>query len=218
MKSIWPRFGITGFNVRRKDAPARLEALRDRQGQPLPPNTQNELRRLLARHVLIESHIREIEAARDAALAGQPDAVATLDDEMRKMILLLVRIPGIAAETATILVVECLARHFPNARALGGYAGLTGTPFSSGGSQRDQGLSKGGNPRLRKCLVQLAWRWQRLLPDHALSLWFRERTGGAAKGRIRKVMIIAMARKLLILLWKLATTGVIPQGLRLKDA
>jgi len=217
MESIWARFGIKGFNPRRKDAAARLEALRDRQERPLPPNTMTELSHLLAQHALTESHIREIEAARDAAVKDASFTVA-IDDRMMKLIMILVRVPGIAAETATILVVECLARHFPNVRAVGSYAGVTGSPFSSGGSQREQGISKNGNPRLRQCLVQLAWRWVRLQPDHPLSLWFRERTGGAAKGRIRKIMIIAVARKLLVMLWKLVTTGVVPESLHLKAA
>ena len=216
MESIWARFGIAGFNPRRKDAAVRLEALTDRQGAPLTPHTMNELRRLLARHALIEAQIKEIEAARDAALAA---ADAGSQDEVAKMILLLASIYGIAADTATILVVECLARTFPNVRAVGSYAGLTGTPFDSGGSRREQGISKNGNPRLRKCLMQLAWRWLRLHPGHSLSRWFHERTQGAARGaRVRKVMIVALARKLLVLLWKLVTTGEIPQGIRLRTA
>lgn len=175
-----------------------------------------ELRRLLARHAQVESQIKEIEAARAAALAAAP---ADTNNEVIKMIALLVSIYGIAADTATILVVECLSRTFPNVRAVGSYAGMTGTPFDSGGSRREQGISKNGNPRLRKCLMQLAWRWLRLHPDHALSRWFRERTHGAARGaRIRKVMIVALARKLLVLLWKLVTTGEIPQDVRLKAA
>lgn len=217
MESIWARFGISGFNPRRQDAATRLEALGDRQGRPLPPHTRNELRRLLALHGLVETQIRQIEGAREAALTAA-SAAPEVTDDVTKMILLLMGIPGIAANTATILVVECLARSFPNARAVGSYAGLTGTPFASGGSQREQGISKIGNPRLRTCLIQLAWRWLRLHPDHALSRWFRERTGGAAKGRLRKVMIVALARKLLILLWKLASDGVVPEGLHLKAA
>ena len=216
MGSIWARFGIEGVNPRRKDAAARLEALRDRRGAPLPPHTMAELCRLLARHAQIASQIKEIEAARDAALAAAP---TDLNDEVMKMISLLITIYGIAADTATILVVECLSRTFPNVRAVGSYAGLTGTPFASGGSQREQGISKNGNPRLRKCLMQLAWRWLRLHPDHSLSRWFRERTQGAARGaRIRKVMIVALARKLLVLLWKLVNTGEIMQDIRLKAA
>jgi len=218
MESIWARFGIAGFNSRRKDAAAQFDALRDRQGAPLPPHTKAELGRLLARHAQVETQIKEIEAARDAALAAASTDIGT-DDETMKRIVLLASIYGIAADTATTLVVECLSRHFSNVRAVGSYGGLTGTPFASGGSRREQGISKNGNPRLRNCLMQLAWRWLRLHPDHALSRWFRERTNGAAKGaRIRKVMIVALARKLLVLLWKLVNTGEIPQGIRLKAA
>ena len=218
MDSIWARFGITGFNPRRKDAATRLEAMRDRQGAALPPHTKSELCHLLARHAQIEAQIKEIEATRDAALVADP-IEASMGEETLKKIVLLVAIYGIAADTATILVVECLARYFPNVRAVGSYGGLTGSPFASGGSKREQGISKNGNPRLRKCLMQLAWRWLRLHPDHFLSQWFRERTKGAAKGaRIRKIMIVALARKLLVLLWKLVNTGEIPQDIRKKAA
>lgn len=219
LESIQARFGIAGLNPRRRDAATRLEALTDRQGSPLPPHTMNEMRRLLARHAQIGAQIKEIEDTRDDALAAAAGDVANPNAGAIRMIALLVAIYGIAAETATILVVECLYRDFRNVRAVGSYAGLTGTPYDSGGSRREQGISKNGNPRLRKCLLQLAWRWLRLHPDHSLSRWFRDRTKGAAKGaRIRKVMIVALARKLLVLLWKLVKIGVIPPDIRLKAA
>lgn len=211
MESILVRFGVPMFEPRCRDPRPRLEAVRDRDGNPLPPNTMAELNRLLDRHVVIAGQIKEIETERNARVAREPT------NESEKMIQLLMIIHGIAAETATILVYECLIRSFRNAKALGSFAGLTGTPYDSGGSKCEQGISKTGNPRLRLCLVQLAWRWLRLHPDHPFSRWFVERTAGA-KGRIRKIMIVAVARKLLVMLWKLATTGLIPADVRLKAA
>lgn len=222
LRSIWARFGIAGFNPRRRDADAQLDRVRDRQGQALPPYTIRELRHLLTRVQLVERQIKEIEASRAAALAeaaaaraGAPAAGQRLNPT--ESILLLMQVPGIAAETAAVLVAEGLDREFRNSRAVGSYAGLTGTPYASGGSHREQGISKSGNPRLRRCLIMLAWRWVRLAPDHPLSRWFRERTAGG-KGRIRKIMIVAMARKLLILLWRLVTHGVVPPEITLKAA
>ena len=108
-------------------------------------------------------------------------------------------------------------RSFADRRAIAGFVGLTGTPFNSGGSEREQGISKAGNPRVRRILLQLAWRWLRFQPDSALSCWFVERTGGA-KGRIRKIMVVALARKLLVALWRYVETGEVPAGARLAAA
>jgi transposase len=116
-----------------------------------------------------------------------------------------------------VLVHEAFVRRFRNARALGSYAGLTGTPYSSGGTQREQGISKDGNRRLRATLVELAWMWLRYQPGCALSRWFHDRLGGS-RGRLRKVMIVALARKLLIALWRYLRDGTSPQGMELKPA
>ena len=108
-------------------------------------------------------------------------------------------------------------RQFRNRRALGGYVGLGGTPFSSGGSEREQGIGKDGNRRVRAAMVELAWTWLRWQPDSALSVWFRARVG-AMGGRIRKIMIVALARKLLVALWRYVKDGVIPDGAKMKAA
>ena len=108
-------------------------------------------------------------------------------------------------------------RQFRNRRALAGYVGLGGTPFSSGGSEREQGIGKDGNRRVRAAMVELAWMWLRWQPDSALSVWFRVRVG-AMGGRIRKIMIVALARKLLVALWRYVTDGVVPDGAKLKAA
>jgi transposase len=125
--------------------------------------------------------------------------------------------PCRARPTASGLTREVFCRSFADRRAIAGFVGLTGTPFNSGGSEREQGISKNGNPRVRRILLQLAWRWLRFQPDSALSCWFVERTGGA-KGRIRKIMVVALARKLLVALWRYVETGEVPAGARLATA
>jgi len=109
-------------------------------------------------------------------------------------------------------------RQFRDRRALAGYVGLGGTPFSSGGSEREQGIGKDGNRRVRAAMVELSWTWLRWQPDSALSVWFRARVGATGGGRIRKIMIVALARKLLVALWRYGKDGVIPDGAIMKAA
>jgi transposase len=109
-----------------------------------------------------------------------------------------------------------LCRPFNDRRAIAAFVGLTGTPFQSGGTNREQGISKNGKPRVRHVLTQLAWRWLRHQPESELSRWFAERTGGV-KGRIRNIMAVALARKLLVALWRYVETGVVPGGVRLQQ-
>lgn len=205
--------GITGFKPRLKKAAQQLEALRSFVGEPLPEKAMAELRRLMARHRLVSEQLKEIEAERAAVV----DLAAP--DRIERMIQLLAHIVGLGVETATVLVHETFSRRFRDRRRLASFAGLTGTPFNSGSMNREQGISKSGNPRVRRILMQLAWRWLRHQPDSALSRWFAERTGGVkrtggAKSRMRKIMIVAMARKLLIALWRYLETGVLPAGVR----
>ena len=199
--------GIAGFRPRLKKAAEQLEELRTWSGSPLPAKLMEELRRLMCRHRLFSQQIAELEKERDRVLtAAAPDREA-------RMIRLLTQLVGVGVETATTLVREAFCRKFRDRRALASFVGLTGTPFNSGGAEREQGVSKNGNPRLRQILTQLAWRWRRFQPGSAISRWFAERTGDA-KGRIRKIMIIAVARKLLVALWRLIETGLIPEGAR----
>ena len=203
--------GIVGFKPRLKKAAEKLEQLRSFAGEAVPPAMMAELRRLLAVHRLLSEQLAALDAAR-AAVVMKADP-----DREERMIQLLAHIFGLGVETATELVREVLCRPFKDRRAIAAFVGLTGTPFRSGGMDREQGISKNGRPRVRALLQQLAWRWLRHQADSPLSRWFAERTGGE-KGRIRKIMAVALARKLLIMLWRYAETGVIPDGVRLAAA
>ena len=205
MQNLLCLHGVAAFKPRLKKAAQHLEALRDFGGKPLPPHLMAELRRLLARHQLVSAQLKEIETQRAQVLAR----AAT--DQAAQQIQALALLYGLGLGTATDLAHEVFCRSFRNRQALAGFVGLTGTPFNSGGSEREQGISKSGNPRIRRLLMQLAWRWIRLQPQSALSRWFHERTGGA-KGRIRKVMAVALARKLLVALWRYLETGEVPAG------
>ncbi len=203
--------GVSNFRPRLKKAAERLELVRDFAGAPLPPQTMAELRRLMTRHRLVSEQLRELEAERDRVTqVAEPD-------QAERMIQILTRIVSLGEETATLLVRELFCRSFRDRRALANFVGLTGTPFRSGGMEREQGIGKNGNARVRRIIMQLAWRWLRFQPDSALSRWFDQRTGGA-KGRTRKIMIVAMARKLLIALWRYVEAGEVPAGARILPA
>ena len=200
--------GVAGFKPRLRKAAERLEELRGFDGGALPPKLMDELRRLLVRHRLLSEQLEEIETAREQALAA-----AAEQDKAARQIRVLTYLAGLGLGTATSLVREVFCRSFRDRKALASFVGLTGTPFNSGGMEREQGISKSGNPRVRRLLMQLTWRWLRFQPDSALSRWFDERTGGA-KGRIRKIMAVALARKLLVALWHYVETGELPAGAR----
>jgi transposase len=152
-----------------------------------------------------------LEEARDAVMARDAVPGGETDSLIRR----LAGLKGIGPELATLLAWEAFVRPFRDRRALAAYAGLTGTPFDSGDRRREQGIGKAGNRRLRAALVELAWLWLRYQPDSALAAWFRRRTQ-AAGGRTRKVMIVALARKLFVALWRFCRDGTIPDGAALK--
>lgn len=204
--------GIGGYNPLRRDRRDTLEALRTPEGTPLPANAKARIGRLLDRLELVIKQIAELEDARNTVVTKE-----TATDAAETMIRTLFRLKGIGAELATLLVWEAYIRSFPNRKALGSYAGITGTPFKSGGLDREQGISKAGNCRLRSALVELAWFWLRYQPDSKLAQWYRDRVG-TARGRIRKVMIVALARKLLVALWRFCRNGIVPEGAILKAA
>jgi len=135
-------------------------------------------------------------------------------DKAAEMIQQLASLRGIGVQSASVLVREGFVREFANGKALGG---PTATPYSSGGVEREQGIGKAGNARLRTMMVELAWIWQRYQPDSAQVRWFRDRISSTGR-RVRKVMVVALARKLLIALWRFATQGVVPEGAVMKPA
>jgi transposase len=209
--AVLTTLGVDGFNPLRKDRRKQLEALRTPLDQPLPEHAKAKIVRSIDRLELVIAQIAALEDQRDAVLEQDAPGMA------QRMIQALVLLRAIGPQTATVLVYEAFVREFSTGKALGSYAGLTGTPFNSGGSEREQGISKAGNQRLRATMGELAWLWVRYQPESALSKWFRERLAGA-KGRMKKILIVAMARKLLIALWRYATHGVIPEGAVLKPA
>jgi transposase len=211
LKAALVRFGIRGFNVKLRKAAAQLEKLRTPEGEPLPPNTLAELRRDMARLELVRAQITEIEKERLQRLRRAPQ------EGTHPMVLMLARVMGIGVETADMLVQEVLSRDLRDQRAVGRYAGITGSPDESGGKRREQGLAKAGNGRVRRGMIQLAWRWLMFQKESALAKWFHERTAHAPR-HVRKTMIVALARKLLIELWRYVNGGEAPAGAKLRPA
>jgi transposase len=210
MKAALIRLGIRGFNPKLKRAAGRLDSLRTPEGEPIPPNTLAELRRDMERRRLVNNQIRQIEETRlqciEQASGNGPHA----------MVRLLARVIGVGIETADMLVHELLSRNMRDRRAVARYAGLTGSPDESGRRRREKGLARSGNARVRRGMIQLAWRFLLHQKSSALTQWFRARTENA-RGT-RKPMIVALARKLLIALWRFVREGVVPDGVVLRPA
>jgi len=194
----------------RRNRRARLDELKTGDGHPLPVHLKAQISRELDRLEMILAQVTAVEADRDTLLepmAEQASTPATMIAQLK----------GIGPEFAGVLWSEGLFRHFDNRRQLAAYAGLAPTPWQSGSIDHEQGVSKAGNPRLRTTMIQVAWLWLRHQPDSALSLWFLERVQRNG-GRLKKTTIVAMARKLLVALWRYATSGVVIEGAVLKAA
>ena len=202
--------GITGYEPLRRDRRRRLEELQTGDGRPLPEHLKAQAYRELDRLELLLEQIRAVEGERDMLLAAEQTAASA-------PAAMLLDIKGIGAEFAAILWSEGLFRHFDNRRQVAAYAGLAPTPWQSGSVDREQGVSKAGNPRLRTTSIQLAWLWLRHQPDSALARWFHERVS-LNGGRLRKTTIVALARKLLVALWKYVTAGIVIEGAVIKSA
>jgi len=210
IKGLLATQGIYDVQPLRRDRWERLDELRTGDGRELPPRLRREIEREFKRLELVLEQIEATEAERDAAVA-----VPAADDADAAKVVQLAKLGGIGTELATVLVREALHRSFTNRREVAAYAGLTPSPYASGERHRDQGISKAGNPLLRKAMVELAWLWLRYQPDSALARWFTERVG-TVRGRMRKITAVALARKLLVALWRYVRTGVVPEGARLK--
>jgi transposase len=210
MKAALIRLGIRGFNPKLKKAAGRLADLRTPEDEPIPPNTLAELHRDMERRRLVRDQIRQIEDARLERIERAPS------DGPHAMVHLLARVIGVGIETADMLVQEVLSRTLRDRRAVARYAGLTGAPDESGKKRREKGLARSGNVRVRRGMIQLAWRFLMFQKDSGLAQWFRARTENALG--TRKTMIVALARKLIIALWRLVTTGEVPAGVVLRAA
>ena len=211
IRAILATLGAGEYNPLRRNRRQRLDELRTALGDSLPTHAHAKIARMLDRLELLLIQITELEQSRDAVLEDKaPDRAASMIQQLAKL-------RGVGVQTATVLVREGFVREFANGKALGSYAGLTATPYSSGGIEREQGIGKAGNARLRTVMVELAWLWQRYQPDSAQVSWFRERIRGTGR-RMRTVMVVALARKLLIALWRFATLGVVPEGAVMKPA
>ena len=211
VKSTLARLGIRGFKPSLRTAAYRLERLRTPEGEPVPAHTLAGLRREMARLQLLAEQIREIETARLERLERQPNRGA------HPMIRMLAQVRGLGIETADMLAHEAFSRSLRDRRAVARYGGLTGAPDESGARRREKGLAKAGNARVRRGMIQLAWRFLMFQKDSALAQWYRTRTADA-RGATRKALIIALARKLLVALWRLVTTGEVPHGVVLRPA
>jgi transposase len=186
--------------------------LRTGDGRALPPKLLAELDRLRRRLVFVLELIRELETDRAGSLEE-----AKADDAIAGKIVALRGIRGIGENFAAVLTHEVFYRSFGNRRQLASYVGITPMPYQSGGMDRDRSISRAGNPRARTTMIQLAWLWLRYQPDSALAIWFRERVG-TLQGRTRRISIVAMARKLLIALWRYVESGVVPEGVVLRTS
>ena len=211
IKGLCALHGIYHYQPLRSDRMKCLEQLRTGDGRQLPPRLKAEIRRELQRLELVLQMIKAIEKERNVMALGK--AQSTYGNA--KKVQQLVKIGSIGPEIATVLVGEVFFRQFNNRQEVGSYVGLTPSHFQSGPSSRDQGISKAGNPKARTIMLELAWFWIRYQPDSPLTTWFRERVG-TAKGRIRRIAIVAVARKLLIALWRYVETGLVPTGAKLK--
>jgi transposase len=211
MKGTLARLGIRTFKPTLRKAAERLATLHTPEGSPLPPNVSAELQHDMARLSLLISQIKEIENARQERLEQEPETGP------HAMVRLLARIVGVGIETADMLVNEVLSRPMRDRKAVARYAGLTGSPDESGTKRREQGLARAGNARVRRGMIQLAWRFLLFQKESALALWYRARTADSRLGT-RKTMIVALARKLLIALWRLVTTGETLEGVVLRPA
>jgi transposase len=202
--------GVRDYNPLRRDRFERLEALRTGDGRELPPMLKAEIRRELDRIALTATQLAAVERARDAL-------IRTVAEERNNPAAQLLKLKGMGPEFASLLWLESLFRSFGNRRQVAAYAGLAPSPWQSGGVERDQGISKSGNRRLRHTMIELAWFWLRHQPASALSRWFQARVG-AGKGRVRRIAIVALARKLLVALWRYVAQGVVPEGAAFKAA
>jgi transposase len=203
--------GVSDYAPLRRDRRARLEALRTGDGRELPSHLKMQISRELERLELLLDQIKAVEAEQAALLAAASQAAGQGKPGTPEAMLLAVK--GIGPNFTDVLCSEGLHRQFANRRQVAAYAGLAATPWRSGALMHEQGVSKAGNPRLRTTMIQLAWLWLKHQPQSALTRWFK-----AQAGRGRKRTIVALARKLLVALWKYVAHGIVIEGAVMKQA
>jgi transposase len=203
--------GVSGYEPLRRDRRARLEVLRTGDGRELPVHLKAQIGRELDRTELLLEQIKAVETERDGLLAAARKPASELATP--DVVTMLLALRGVGANFAAVLWSEAFYRQFSNRRRVAAYAGLAATPWQSGGIRHEQGVSKAGNPRVRTTMIQLAWLWIRHQPQSALTRWFKERSPQG-----RKRAIVALARKLLVALWKYVTQGVVIEGAVMKPA
>ncbi|CCW16097.1 Mobile element protein [Sphingobium indicum BiD32] len=219
--------GVHGYRPLRQDRRKRLDELQTGDGRPLPAQLKAQICRELDRLELVILQIKACEEARDALLAAPHPAATTYTNNLVSAVepsspapsvpVMLLQLKGIGPEIASVLWHEGLSRQFDNRRQVASYAGLAPSHWQSGKVDHDQGVSKAGNPRLRTTLIQLAWLWVRHQPSSALTGWFKARVAQNG-GRLKKTTIVALARKLLVALWKYVNAGVVIEGTVVKAA
>jgi transposase len=207
IKSLLRLLGTAVGKPRRRDWLAWLSEQRDWQGQAVPPRTMAELEREHARLMLVCEQL--------AALEKRPGPVTAAAAEMTARQDKLLQLKALGLALSRKLTNEVFYKDFRNHRQVGAYVGLAPSPWQSGRTNREQGISKAGNPRARAAAIELAWLWLRHQPDSALTHWFQQRTASAS-GRVRRIAIVALARKLMVALWRYLTTGLVPEGAVLK--
>jgi transposase len=212
IKALLRLLGMAVGNPRRRDWLNWLAAQRDWQGQAVPPRMLAEIRYEHARLMLVREQLEGL--AQASAQADPAPAAAQMTERSE----LLLRLKCLGPAFATTLASEVFYKDFRNRREVASYFGLTPSPWQSGGIDRDQGISKAGNPRARCAAIELSWLWLRHQPDSALTRWFRSRTHNNASKRNKRIAIVALARKLMVALWRYLTTGLVPEGALLKTA
>jgi transposase len=211
LKALLRLCGLAAGNPRRRDWMAWLERQRGRDGEPLRPQLRAELAREHARLMLVGEQLKEL------SRASQAEPVCAAAAEMAQRSATLQRLKSLGPAFTATFASEVFYKDFHNRREVAAYVGLAPSPWRSGQTNREQGISKAGNPRVRTKAIELAWLWLRHQPESALSRWFHERTG-QGRGRIRRIAIVALARKLIVALWRFLTTGLVPEGAVLKAA
>ena len=212
IKALLRLLGMAVGNPRRRDWLSWLAAQRDWQGQAVPRRMLAEIKHEHARLMLVRE---QLEALVQASAQADPAPAAA---QMAERTELLLRLKCLGPAFATTLTNEVFYKDFRNRREVASYFGLTPSPWQSGGIDRDQGISKAGNPRARCAAIELAWLWLRHQPESALTRWFRSRTHNNASKRNKRIAIVALARKLMVALWRYLTTGLVPEGALLKAA